>query len=275
MEGPSPMVTLVSRSKSGSSPNLVLMSSAYFWIRSSLLPIVFVLVFRIAVSCLRYGFKIVEQNFIVQLPWGKDFQNPRFVGCPKEIPQSGFQLVHVMDLGIIKAVHGRQVLRGKGVVGFEKGFELRAVLPPWEDPEYSPSPIVDHNDPKIGTDILVPKRIAVIEKTEVPTQQYTRCATVQGSPYGGGGTAIDPTGPAVAKYLQTGIQVEQLGIAYRGTVGQMQSIPLGNRAEQLIENAEVGEGDFFQIVFSGLPIALLGLQPLQFIGACRRIWGQE
>src|SRR5690606_15915217 len=104
MEGPSPMVTLVSRSMSGSSPNLVLMSSAYFWIRSSLLPIVCVLDCPNDVSCLRYGFKIVEQNFIVQLPWGKDLQDPRLVGYPIEAPQGGFQLIHVMDRQIIKVV---------------------------------------------------------------------------------------------------------------------------------------------------------------------------
>src|SRR5690606_9648155 len=156
-----------------------------------------------------------------------------------------------------------------GMVGLEKGLELSGFLLPWKDSEYAPSPIVDHNDPKIRADVLVPKGIAVIEKTKVPTERHTGRWPMKGSPDGGGGASIDPAGAPVAKYLQIGVQVEELGIAYCGTVGQMQPISLGNAFEQLIENTEIREGNFFQIVFPAQLVTFFGLQPLLFIRAYR------
>src|SRR5690606_39070036 len=95
----------------------------------------------------------------------------------KEFSQFLFQLIVIRSSHITKFVHRRQMTCVQVVLGFKKSVENRRFLVSRQNSENSTTAVIDHNNLEIVRDVVVPKRVAVVEETDVTRNENRRVAT--------------------------------------------------------------------------------------------------
>ena len=131
--------------------------------------------------------------------------------------------------------------------------------------ENTAAAVVDHNNSEIIRDVIVPKRIAVVHKTDIARNEQGIFLYRISRANRGACASVNSAGSPVAENSPGFIAFEQLRIANNGTVAQLQLRMVWNGCQNVAECFQVGKWTGFHKFLVLLQAKFFFMQPKMLV----------